>query len=83
MADRPSAEDRVSNPLDMRKERINRGFSIRALARELGIPEQTIRRAEDGQAPSIANAHKLANFYGVKVTDIWGVDSWDRTEAAA
>lgn len=73
----------MSKPLDMRTERINRGFSIRALARELGVPEQTIRRAEDGLAPSIANAHKLAHFYGVKVTDIWPTDTWDRTEAVA
>jgi transcriptional regulator with XRE-family HTH domain len=69
--------------LDMRKERINRGYSLRALSRELGVPEQTIRRAEQGQTPSVANARKLAEFYGVKVTDIWPVDSWDRTEAAA
>lgn len=73
----------MTKRFDMRHERINRGYSIRALARELGIPEQTIRRAEDGQAPSIANAHKLASFYDLKVTDLWAVDSWDRAEAAA
>lgn len=73
----------MSEPFDMRHERINRGFSIRALGRELGIPEQTIRRAEEGHAPSIANAHKLASFYGLKVTDLWSIESWDRTEAVA
>lgn len=67
--------------MNLREERVNRGYSIRALARELNVPEQTIRRAEVGQAPSIANAHKLAEFYGVKVTDLWPVETWERAEA--
>lgn len=70
-------------PEQMRTNRINRGFSIRALARELQMPEQTVRAAEKGETPSIANAHKLAGFHGVKVTDIWPTETWGRAESGA
>lgn len=70
-------------PEEMRANRLNRGFSIRGLARELEMPEQTVRAAERGEPPSVPNAHKLAEFHGVKVTDIWPIETWDRAENGA
>jgi len=58
----------------MKAERLNRGYSIRALADELEIPEQSIRRLEKGLGISPANAKKIADFYGCKVTDLLPVD---------
>lgn len=60
--------------IDLRSERLNRGFSIRGLSKEIGVPEQSIRRAESGLSLSPSNAFKLASFYGYRVTDIWPVE---------
>lgn len=70
-----SARDAVLR-VDLRSARLNRGFSIRQLAREIDVPEQTIRRAEDGLGISPANAFKIASFFGYKVTEIWPVDAF-------
>lgn len=57
--------------IDLKAERLNRGFGLRQLAREIGVPEQTIRRAEGGGGISPSNAKRLADFFGRQVTDIW------------
>jgi len=56
--------------MDLATERLNRGMSIRGLARELEIPEQSIRRLEAGMGVQPATAKKVADFYGVRVTDL-------------
>jgi transcriptional regulator with XRE-family HTH domain len=53
----------------MKRERMDRGKSIRGLARELNIPEQTIRRIEAGLGIDLERAKILADYYGVRVTD--------------
>jgi transcriptional regulator with XRE-family HTH domain len=50
--------------------RLNRGFSIRALAREIDVPEQAVRRVEADERITPANAKKIADFFGVRVTDL-------------
>lgn len=60
---------------DMKVERMNRGLSRRALAREIEVPEQSIRRLEAGHGISLAYAKKIADFYGVLVTDILPTDA--------
>lgn len=57
-------------PEQMRIARINRGISIRGLARELEVPEQSIRRIERGQGITLPYAKKLADWYEVQVTDL-------------
>lgn len=57
-------------PDEFRVKRINAGKSRRGLARELEIPEQTLRRYEAGLGISLANAKKLADYLGLKVTDL-------------
>lgn len=51
-------------------ERLNRGYTIRGLAREIDVPEQAVRRLEGGERISPASAKKLADFFGVQVTDL-------------
>lgn len=63
-----------ASQIDLRSERLNRGFGIRALSREIDVPEQTIRRAEEGLGISPANAFKIARFFGRQVTEIWPLD---------
>lgn len=50
--------------------RLNRGLSIRALAREIDVPEQAVRRIEAEERITPANAKKIADFLGVRVTDL-------------
>lgn len=57
--------------VDLRAERLNRGFSLRQAAEAMDVPEQSIRRAEVGEGLSPQNAFKIASFYGYKVTDVW------------
>lgn len=62
--------------VDLRKERLDRGFSIRGLSKEIGVPQHTISRAEAGLPITPGNAFKIATFFGYKVTDIWSVESF-------
>lgn len=55
---------------EMRAVRLNRGFSRRALAREIDVPEQTLRRLERGLGIRPHYAKRIADFYGCKVTDL-------------
>jgi ribosome-binding protein aMBF1 (putative translation factor) len=58
---------------NLRAARVNRGLSIPDLAAQLGLGRRVIERAESGQMPHPRNAKKIADFYGVQVTDIWPV----------
>jgi transcriptional regulator with XRE-family HTH domain len=57
--------------VDLRAERLNRGLSLRQAAEQMGVPEQSIRRAEGGDGVTPQNAFKIASFYGYRVTDLW------------
>jgi predicted transcriptional regulator len=57
--------------MNLKAERLDRGLSVLALAREVGVPDHVIRHAEKGGHPTPANALKIANFFGSRVTDIW------------
>jgi transcriptional regulator with XRE-family HTH domain len=50
--------------------RLNRGLSIRALARAVDVPEQAVRRIESEERITPANAKKIADFFGVQVIDL-------------
>lgn len=67
---------------DLTAMRLNRGYSIRGLAKTIDVPEQSIRRAEGGERLSPENAFKLASFYGYQVTDVWPVDREPERDAA-
>jgi DNA-binding XRE family transcriptional regulator len=58
-------------PFDLRTARLNRGHTKRSLALELGVSRETIRRLELGQGGvHPQTALRIANYFGVKVTDI-------------
>lgn len=59
---------------DLRRERMDRGHSQRSLARELQVGDQAIRRLEDGEAVHPATAKKVADYFGIKVTDLMPVE---------
>ncbi len=54
--------------------RADAGYSVRGAAREMGLARGTLERAERGESIHPATAKLIADFYGVKVTDIWPVD---------
>jgi DNA-binding XRE family transcriptional regulator len=60
----------VTDEIHLRVEYLNRGMSRRAFAREIDVPEQSIRRLEDGKGVNPATAKKVADFIGCKVTDL-------------
>lgn len=60
----------AADVFDPSTERLNRGLSVRALARECEVPEQAVRRLEAGERITPGNAKKIADFFGVKVTDL-------------
>jgi ribosome-binding protein aMBF1 (putative translation factor) len=56
---------------DLKTARLNAGLSIRGLAREIDVPEQSIRRFEAGDSGlHPANAKRIADRFGVQVTDL-------------
>jgi transcriptional regulator with XRE-family HTH domain len=69
--------------MNLRAERLNRGLTIRALAERLDVSAGTIRAAERGESVHPANAKRIADYYGVKVTDIWPVPDPDPDETLA
>lgn len=54
-------------------ERVNRGLSREVAAKRIGISRETLRLIEQGSVPRPLTAKRIADFYGVQVTDIWPV----------
>lgn len=71
----------MSDQINLAAERLNRGFSIRGLAKEIDVPEQSIRRAEKGEGVSPTYAYRIATFFGVQVTDVWPLDQKEAVSA--
>ncbi|HYV17326.1 MAG TPA: helix-turn-helix transcriptional regulator [Conexibacter sp.] len=72
----------------LRSERLNRGLTLKQAAARIGVSWKTLQRTEAGQSvPFPATALKIADFYGLRVTDIWPVrrpapshDAWRTTD---
>ena len=57
--------------IDLKALRLNEGYSIKALARELGVHEHAIRRLERGEGGvHPATAKKIADRFELQVTDL-------------
>lgn len=61
--------------------RLNRGLSVRQAAESIGISRATLERAERGESIHPGSAKLIADFYELRVTDLWPVPEHD--EAAA
>ena len=55
-------------------ERLNRGLTITEVAEACDVARATLVKAEEGERPFPAQAKRIADFYGVKVTDIWPLE---------
>jgi transcriptional regulator with XRE-family HTH domain len=64
----------VSDLFDVRRARMNLGLTQRDLAAKCGVSLTTIQRFEGGAAATPANAKKVADFFGVLVTDLMPVE---------
>jgi len=61
-------------PGEMKTQRLNAGLSQRALAAECDVSLTTIQRLEDGKAATPANAKKVADYFGITVTELFGLE---------
>lgn len=61
-------------PFDLRTAYTNAGFSRRGFARKVGVSEQSVRRLELGERIRPANAKKVADYFGLRVTDLMPED---------
>lgn len=59
---------------DLTTARLNAGHTQRSLALEIGVGREAIRRLEAGESTHPATAKKLADFFGVQVTDLMPVE---------
>lgn len=55
------------------RARFNAGLTKRELARRTGVTPRTIANIEAGQRPSPQTAKTVADFFGVKPTDLFSV----------
>lgn len=55
--------------------RFNKGLSVRAAAKEIGVSEDILTRAENGTRPHPSNAKLIADFYGREPLDIWPIEA--------
>lgn len=57
---------------DLKTARLNAGFSIKGLARELDVNEHSIRSLEKGGNVRPDTAKKVADFFDVTVVELMG-----------
>lgn len=70
----PSAQTPpASISFSLREARLNRGMTLRQLAAEIGINQQTLRKLEDGESVYPSTALKVADYFDVRVTDLMPV----------
>jgi transcriptional regulator with XRE-family HTH domain len=54
------------------ERRINRGMTLDQAAERIGVSQRTLRDAEQDRAvPRPKNMKLIADFYDLRVTDIW------------
>jgi transcriptional regulator with XRE-family HTH domain len=71
MGDEAEAE---AEPVPLRALRDRRGLTVYELAQRAKVPPQKVYRAEEGRAIHPRDAKRLADFYGIRVTDFYPRD---------
>jgi DNA-binding XRE family transcriptional regulator len=56
--------------MNITAERLNRGLTVNQAAAAIGIARGTLVALEEGDRIHPANAKKIADFFGCKVTDL-------------
>lgn len=56
--------------MNITAERMNRGLTLKAAAEAIGVHRATLASVEAGGSVRPANAKKIADFFGCKVTDL-------------
>jgi transcriptional regulator with XRE-family HTH domain len=56
---------------DLRRARRDRGLTVGDVARGADVDLRVVSRAERGIEPREANAKRIADFWGVAVSDLW------------
>lgn len=69
----------MTERFDLRSARLNAGLSQRKLAAVVGVSRMTVQNLEAGRGAHPVNAKKIADHFGVEVTDLLP----EPTEAAA
>lgn len=64
----------MSQAFDLATARLNAGMTQRELAAATGVPYPTVQRLEAGLGARPANAKKVADHFGVRVTDLMPVE---------
>lgn len=65
----------------LERARVNSGFSKRGLALELSLDYRTLVRLEAGESVHPASAKKVADYFGVQVTDLMPLDAGSKAAA--
>lgn len=70
--------------MNIRAERMNRGLSVEEVCDAVEVLPATYRYYErtGGQPRDTAVAKRIADYYGVRVTDLWPVEAPSRDAAA-
>ena len=58
------------NGKELRAARLNAGLSLRQAVKVIGVPEQSIRRLEQDLGVTPGNAKRIADYFGIQVTDL-------------
>lgn len=54
--------------------RLNAGHTVRTLALELDMDYRTVARLEEGKPVHPAKAKKVADYFGIRVTDLMAAE---------
>lgn len=70
--------------MNFRAERLNAGVTLSERALKMGVTRRTLQVLEKtGRMPSAPVAKRIADFYGVEVTELWPLDPEPTERAAA
>lgn len=72
----------MTTTFDLALARYNAGYSIRGLAKVAGVAEQSVRRLETGERVHPSTAKKIADVFGVQVTDVMPFEPTEPKAAA-